>query len=213
MSRRATGSPTPSCCRPVPVRFEHGPSLTDGRYKLTDAVVALPDGRVVVGGGPTLDVLDVRARHGPDARRAADSTYAAPSRRSAVVSGSRVLVAGGYDDAIRPDGQHLAAVHRPNPADVRSSALTVAALGLSGHASPGAPVTHRSTARADARAHLDRLGADGRRRRAHRLRRGRRHGHHVDAAGFFQCSARRRAPTATVALVAGRASWRRCCSG
>ena len=101
MPRRATGSPTPSCCRPVPVRFERGPSLTDGRYKLTDAVVALPDGRVVVGGGPTLDVIDVE--------RGTVRTLGEPQldvRRSfqtvSLVSGSRVLVAGGYDDAIRP---------------------------------------------------------------------------------------------------------------
>ena len=40
-------------------RFRRGPDLPEGRYKLTDAVATLPDGRIVVAGGPTLEVVDV----------------------------------------------------------------------------------------------------------------------------------------------------------
>jgi hypothetical protein len=82
-------------------RFEPGPSLTDGRYKLSDAVAVLPDGRVVVGGGPTLDVLDVQH----DTVRTIGDVQVDVRRSFQTVSlvpGSRVLVAGGYDDAIRP---------------------------------------------------------------------------------------------------------------
>jgi hypothetical protein len=43
------------------VRFRQGPGLTDGRYKVGDAVAALPDGRFVVGGGPSLDIIDLAA--------------------------------------------------------------------------------------------------------------------------------------------------------
>lgn len=82
-------------------RFAAGPALPDGRYKLSDAVAALPDGTVAVAGGPTVGVIDVaagtvRVLGGPalDERRSFQSLT--------VVAGGRVLVAGGYDGDIAP---------------------------------------------------------------------------------------------------------------
>lgn len=82
-------------------RFRPGPGLGDGRYKLADAVVALPDGRVAVAGGPTVGLLDVaagtvRTVGGPalDGRRSFQSLSLLP--------GGRLLVAGGYDARITP---------------------------------------------------------------------------------------------------------------
>lgn len=88
---------------PASGRFRPGPRLSSGRYKISDAVVALPDGRVVVAGGPTLDVLDLTARGGRS--RIVDLSGLGRRRSfqtASAVAGSRVLVAGGYDDAIDP---------------------------------------------------------------------------------------------------------------
>ena len=42
--------------RPETARFEPGPRMTAGRYKMTGSALALPDGRVVVaGGGPGVE--------------------------------------------------------------------------------------------------------------------------------------------------------------
>ena len=77
-----------------------GPDLAFAQYKLDGAVVPLPDGRVVIAGGPRVEVFDP-----------ADDTMAtvqepAQQRRSfvtATVVGERqVLVAGGYDAEIVP---------------------------------------------------------------------------------------------------------------
>lgn len=82
-------------------RFRAGPGLDDGRYKLSDAVAVLPDGRVLVAGGSTLLAVDVvagtvRPVPGPalDGRRSFQTLSLLP--------GDRVLVAGGYDSAIEP---------------------------------------------------------------------------------------------------------------
>ena len=79
-------------------RFVAGPPLTDGRYKLADAVAVLPDGRVVVAGGPTVDVLD-------PATGTTETLGSLGRRRSfqtlSLVPGG-VLVAGGYDSSIVP---------------------------------------------------------------------------------------------------------------
>lgn len=82
-------------------RFRRGPDLPEGRYKLTEAVATLPDGRIVVAGGPTLEVVDVTKgtiRSVAPLPGGADRAFQTVS----LVAGSRVLVAGGYDAAITP---------------------------------------------------------------------------------------------------------------
>ncbi len=85
-------------------RFRPGPRLPEGRYKLTDAAAALPDGRVAVAGGTTVAVLDP----------ATGSTRVVPSPRLGAarafqtlspVSDDLVLVMGGYDADIDPTAE------------------------------------------------------------------------------------------------------------
>ena len=85
-------------------RFRPGPRLPDGRYKLTDASAALSDGRVVVAGGMTVDVIDMNA--------ASVEVVSSPSLGTPrafqtvnVVSNRTVLVAGGYDAGIVPTAE------------------------------------------------------------------------------------------------------------
>jgi hypothetical protein len=77
-----------------------GPELSEGEYKLTGAVVTLADGRVVITGGERINVYD------PAADEMAVMAFPQLPRRSFVtataVGARRVLIAGGYDDAIVP---------------------------------------------------------------------------------------------------------------
>jgi hypothetical protein len=77
--------------------FSPGPTLRIARYKLTDAVALLPDGRVLVAGdGAHPEILDVRA-----SRSAEISGRAVGASATATPLGDgRTLVAGGYDDRI-----------------------------------------------------------------------------------------------------------------
>jgi hypothetical protein len=83
--------------------LEPGPELTQGEYKLDGAIAALPDGRVVIPSGDGLEVFD------PATGRLTSlpgTTYDARSFRTITPLGAdRVLVAGGYDDAINPTDQ------------------------------------------------------------------------------------------------------------
>jgi hypothetical protein len=101
-SRRAFAST--EMLDPALTRFTTGPSLPDGgRYKLTAAAAVLPDGRVAVAGGETVDVIDptdkeVRVISSPSL----GTTRAFQTLN--VLSDGQVLVAGGYDGGIVPTG-------------------------------------------------------------------------------------------------------------
>lgn len=79
--------------------FQPAGMLTEGRYKFSDAVVALPDGRLLVaGGGRQPEVYDPTAASGtildgvPNARTSFATATLLPD--------GGALVVGGYDDAI-----------------------------------------------------------------------------------------------------------------
>jgi hypothetical protein len=84
---------------PQTQRFRAGPDLGSGRYKLSDSIVALPGDRAAVaGGGVGVEIVDVdagRARPVPalDGGRRSFSTLG--------VSDGRLVLVGGYDEAIR----------------------------------------------------------------------------------------------------------------
>jgi hypothetical protein len=80
-------------------RVTAGPRLPDGQYKLSGAVVTLPDGRVAIAGGERVVLFDPRS----DTVRTVE--HAAVPRRSFVtasLAGDELLVAGGYDGRIVP---------------------------------------------------------------------------------------------------------------
>jgi hypothetical protein len=83
---------------PASSSFRAGPPLQSARYKMDGAVLVLPDDRVVVaGGGPGVEVLDLAA-----GSRRVDAAGTGRSSFSTVgLSGSEVLVVGGYDEQIR----------------------------------------------------------------------------------------------------------------
>lgn len=80
-----------------------GPELSQGEYKLDGAVSVLADGRVVVPVADSLAVFD------PNSNQLTDlgvTTYPSGSFRTVTpLPGSRVLVAGGYDDEITPTSE------------------------------------------------------------------------------------------------------------
>ena len=78
--------------------FRPGPTLVSQRYKLGGSVATLPDGRIVVaGGGSGVEVLDLVA--------GSRLVPAAGNERSSFstvgLTGSRVVIVGGYDEIIR----------------------------------------------------------------------------------------------------------------
>lgn len=78
-----------------------GPRLRTPRYKLPDAVVALPGARALVAGdgaAPELLLVDRGRSVGLRGRLRAAWAFATATRRP----GGRVLLAGGYDADIRP---------------------------------------------------------------------------------------------------------------
>ncbi|HEX2288124.1 MAG TPA: kelch repeat-containing protein [Gaiellaceae bacterium] len=80
-------------------RFRRVGAMAERRFKLTDAVVRLPSGRVLVaGGGARVEVYEPATRRFRAAGRVG-ATLA--SATATVLRDGRVLVAGGYDDSIR----------------------------------------------------------------------------------------------------------------
>ncbi|GIF78156.1 hypothetical protein Asi02nite_76740 [Asanoa siamensis] len=77
-------------------RFHEGPAMAEPRYKISDAVVTLPDGRVAVAGGFGVEVY-AEGGFRPVVRGTVERQYPA---MAALPDGS-VLVTGGYDDRTR----------------------------------------------------------------------------------------------------------------
>jgi hypothetical protein len=88
-------------------RFGPGPNLAAGRYKLGDSIVALPGDRAVVaGGGEGVEVVDTRIG------RTRQVQALQGGRRSFSTIGiteGRVVLVGGYDEAIRLTRTYLTA--------------------------------------------------------------------------------------------------------
>ena len=81
-------------------RVTPGPHLSEGQYKLDGAVATLGDGRIVIAGGQRVNVYDpatnsIAVLQEPLLQRLSFVTATAIGSR-------KVLVAGGYDDAIVP---------------------------------------------------------------------------------------------------------------
>jgi hypothetical protein len=79
--------------------FVPGPTMAEPRYKISDAVVVLPDGRVVIAGGVGVEVYT-----GGDLRPLAGGGTG-PERlfpAAAALPDGSVLVTGGYDNSTRP---------------------------------------------------------------------------------------------------------------
>lgn len=90
-----------------------GPQLSEGEYKLEDAVAALPDGRVVIAGGHRIDVYDPTNR--------SMTVLGEPAlprlsfRTASALDAHTVLLAGGYDASIVPTDQAVVVAIPPRP--------------------------------------------------------------------------------------------------
>jgi hypothetical protein len=80
-------------------RFSSGPTMAERRYKISDAVALLADGRIAVGGGYGLETY-------ADGRFTTAGTGSYERQFPAVVAlrDGAVLVTGGYDDRTRVTG-------------------------------------------------------------------------------------------------------------
>jgi hypothetical protein len=77
--------------------FGPGPPMAEPRYKISDAVVTLPDGRVVIAGGLGVETYAAGILR-------ALGTVPGPERQFPAVAAlpdGRVLITGGYDDSTR----------------------------------------------------------------------------------------------------------------
>jgi hypothetical protein len=77
--------------------FRAGPTMSEPRYKISDAVVALPDGRVVIAGGFGVDVY----QRGRLAHVAGSDGDERQMPAAVALNDGTVLVTGGYDDRTR----------------------------------------------------------------------------------------------------------------
>jgi hypothetical protein len=86
---------------PATGRFEDGPDMHHARHKVRDAVVALPDGTVVVAGyAPEAELYDPRSGTFSLLPGRFDSAPAFAT--ASLLEGGDILVLGGYDERIRP---------------------------------------------------------------------------------------------------------------
>ena len=84
---------------PATRRFSKAPPLREPRFKLPDAVVRLPTGDVLVaGGGDTVERYRPGGRFVEAGKIGGSFMFATAT----ALPGGRVLVAGGYDEAIAP---------------------------------------------------------------------------------------------------------------
>jgi hypothetical protein len=80
-------------------RFRRVGPMAERRFKLPDAVVRVPSGRVVVAaGGPDVELYDPRTQR---FRRTGKTGATLSFATATVLADGRVLVVGGYDDRIR----------------------------------------------------------------------------------------------------------------
>jgi hypothetical protein len=78
-------------------RFRPGPTMSEPRYKISDAVVTRPDGTIVIAGGRGFDVYAA----GRLARVAGGGDVERQFPAAAVLGDGTVLVTGGYDNRTR----------------------------------------------------------------------------------------------------------------
>jgi hypothetical protein len=71
--------------------------MTEPRYKISDAVVTLPDGRVVIAGGLGVETYAAGALRAIGAVPGPERQFPAV----AALPDGRVLITGGYDDSTR----------------------------------------------------------------------------------------------------------------
>ena len=84
---------------PGAARFARAGRMAEARFKLPDAVVRLPSGRVVIaGGGSRVELYDPRTRRVRSLGRIGASFAFSTAT---MLRDGRVLVAGGYDDRLR----------------------------------------------------------------------------------------------------------------
>lgn len=85
--------------------FSPGPDLTEPRYKLTSGVIALPDGRVLIGaGGGSIEIVDVERRTSAVVPGLDGTAWFATV---SLLDDGSALVLGGYDDRIALTGLML----------------------------------------------------------------------------------------------------------
>lgn len=94
--------------------FSPGPEMHHARFKLHDAVVALPSGAVLAaGGGVSAEIFDPSARRFELVNGHLDAAQSFATA-TPLPSGD-VLILGGYDDRIRPSSAAWRVVTAPGP--------------------------------------------------------------------------------------------------
>lgn len=77
--------------------FRPGPAMAEPRYKIADAVVTLPDGRIVITGGLGVETYTAGGLRPVGVVPGPERQFPA----AAVLPDGRVLITGGYDNATR----------------------------------------------------------------------------------------------------------------